>query len=190
VSCSAVLGPGRHEVTTGEGPAHVTLPADARARIDAQTGWGRVHSDFPLVRVRQSGRSSLDGLRMVGTVGEDDPETHLQLRTDRGDVRISRAPAVADTTADRAQGHRWHPSHGATQVSLELPPMDLKISLDLSAAGRSAQTHAHRPGVDPQRVGATGRADPVLAILTAVARGEITPDQAEELLGSDNAAAR
>jgi hypothetical protein len=187
VNCSALLGPGHHEVSTGTGLVCVTVPAEARARIDAQTGWGRVHSDFPLVRVRPSGRASPGGLRMVGGAGDDDPDTHLQLRTDQGTVRIKRAPALGDTAGGRAAVHARQRSSDAPPASSGAWPMDLRFRLDLSAPGRPVESDALRSAglADQPTTGAAGRTDPILAILTAVARGEITPDQAEALLGSE-----
>ena len=89
--CKAVLTAGAYEFHTGAGDGEIDLPADALARINVQTGMGEIHSDFPLVRVGRSGPMGFGGARMVGSVGDGEPEIELSMRTGAGSLSIRRA---------------------------------------------------------------------------------------------------
>lgn len=76
------LADGGHELRTSFGNVTVTLPADSRFRLDAETKFGRVTTEFGLHR---SGTS--DDKHLEGTVGEA-PNTVLLLRTDSGNIEV------------------------------------------------------------------------------------------------------
>jgi DUF4097 and DUF4098 domain-containing protein YvlB len=117
LSCTAALEPGRYELNTGLGSIEAALPSAARARIEAHTGFGRVHSDVPLVQVGRSGPMPMGGARMVGSIGEGEPEIELSLRTGKGNLRIHSGAAAG--TVD-AEDRRWErPLRGSGRASGE-----------------------------------------------------------------------
>ena len=153
VECRADLGAGRAELTSGNGDVALTLRADTRARLDAQTGFGQVHTDFALVRVGRSGSMSFNGMRMVGSLGVGEPELEIVLRTERGQVEIRRKEAAAaryDLPPARAAGLEPDPGYTLSGG----PP-------------------ASDEGLANQQQ---------LDVLQALARGEISPDEADILL--------
>ena len=139
LECSSRLEPGRYELSSGMGAITLHLSPDAPARVDAQTGFGQVDSDFPLVRVGRSGPMGFGGVRMVGSIGAGEPLADVSLRSGKGQIRLRRA-STAGTTPPAPQ-----------------PP--------------AAPAAASRP-------------DSALAVLEAVARGEVSPEEAERLLGA------
>ncbi|HEY3111006.1 MAG TPA: DUF4097 family beta strand repeat-containing protein, partial [Chloroflexota bacterium] len=100
---TAALEPGHYDLNTGVGSVEVALPSAARARIVAHTGFGRVDSDVPLVQVGRSGPMPMGGARMVGSVGEGEPEIELSLRTGKGDLRIH----SGEVAAGSARSTEW-----------------------------------------------------------------------------------
>lgn len=90
VSCAAELLPGIHELSTVMGTVTLELPSDANARIDAQTSFGQIHSDFPLVRVGRTGPMGFGGVRMVGSIGEGEAQADVALRTNKGSLHLRR----------------------------------------------------------------------------------------------------
>lgn len=164
VDCSAELQPGRYELTSGMGTISLQLPPDVPARVDAQTGFGQVHSDFPLVRVGRSGPMGFGGVRMVGSIGEGEPRVEVSLRSGKGAIYLRRAAAA--TAAPRV-------------TAAEAPPRP-------AAPRQPDQPHeAHQPHAPHAGVATAteaGWGDPQLAVLEAVARGELTPDEADEML--------
>ena len=141
VRCSAALAPGRHELETAMGGVTLELPDDVSARVDAQTAFGTVRSDFPLVRVGRSGPMGFGGVRMVGGIGGGAPLVELALRSSKGDITLGRRP----------EAPAW-PSGTAT------PREASAVATDVGAQS------------------------PTLAVLEALARGEVTPAEAEDLL--------
>lgn len=89
VNCAADLGTGQHTLNSGNGDVSLKLRTDAQVRLDAQTSFGQVNSDFPLVRVGRSGSMSFNGMRMVGSLGVD-PEITITLRSGRGQIEVRR----------------------------------------------------------------------------------------------------
>ena len=159
VTSDAVLAPGAYELETGMGTISVELPPVVRARIEAQTGFGRVKSEFPLVQVGRSGPMSIGGVRMVGSIGAGAPEVELSLRAGKGDI-IVRQGADGPVSAHNS-GHHHTPERG-----YERDPQPAFAPAD------GASTSASPPV-----------ASPMLTVLEALARGEITPTEAETLLG-------
>ena len=160
ISCSARLEPGEHDLKSGLGDITVDLDADSGARIDAQTGYGQVRSDIPLVRVGRSGPLGFGGLRMVGSIAGDDPGRHVMLRTGKGDIYLRRVPSRRPVAGDAAERRGAAPSS-------EEPELDTM-----------------RSGLQPSdsssfRTGARGT---MLDILERLARGEISPAEAEDML--------
>ena len=140
VRCSAALAAGRHELETSMGAIMLELPADIAARVDAQTAFGAVHSDFPLVRVGRSGPMGFGGVRMVGSIGAADPTIDISLRSSKGSLTLrSRSGAPPRPPI------------------VERPPT---------------------PPVQPRQP----ERGTTLQVLEALARGEITPAEAEDLL--------
>ncbi len=144
LTSTANLAPGKYDLSTSVGDISIEVPADARARVDAQTSFGQVNSDFPLVRVGRSGPMGFGGVRMVGSTGEGEPELDISLRSGKGRLSLLKAapqsPAPVKT----------------------VPPVP----------------------VEPVRTAEAEEApqDPTLALLQAVARGELSPQEADDLL--------
>jgi RNA polymerase sigma factor (sigma-70 family) len=76
------LADGKHSLTTHNGPVSVTLPPDARFRIDAQTHHGSIVDEFSSGKVKGKGVR-----RLENTVG-DNPQVSLELRTHKGSIEI------------------------------------------------------------------------------------------------------
>jgi DUF4097 and DUF4098 domain-containing protein YvlB len=76
------LANGNHEFTTDNGRVSLTLPADAKFRIDAQTSNGNIVDEFSDARVRGRGRARLN--HAVG----DNPKVNLRVRTANGSIEI------------------------------------------------------------------------------------------------------
>lgn len=58
--------------TTGHGDIDVTLPASVNADFDASTGWGSIHTDFPI-----HVEGSLNPRHIRGTIGRGGPRIHM-----------------------------------------------------------------------------------------------------------------
>jgi hypothetical protein len=110
--------------------------------VDAQTSFGQIHSDFPLVRVGRSGPLGFGGVRMVGSIGEGEPEVDIALRSSKGQISLRRAPDYST------------PSPGTT-----------------------GERPASTPPGEPQPA-----MDSTFAVLEALARGDISVEEADELL--------
>ena len=118
---TAALEPGHFDLNTGVGSIEVALPSAARARIVAHTGFGRVDSDVPLVQVGRSGPMPMGGARMVGSVGEGEPEIELSLRTGKGDLRIQSGEVAAGSA--RSAQWRWdRPGRGPVHAGMRQGP--------------------------------------------------------------------
>jgi RNA polymerase sigma factor (sigma-70 family) len=78
------LAEGQHSFETNNGGIILSLPADARFRVDAETSHGRVTSDFT---IRTSGSKSKT--RLQGAVGEDSSVT-IKIRTHNGGIHLQR----------------------------------------------------------------------------------------------------
>ena len=111
-SCSAELLPGMHELSTVMGSVMLDLPAEANTRIDAQTSFGQIHSDFPLVRVGRTGPMGFGGVRMVGSTGEGEVQADVALRSSKGSIQVRRRGGRADN-ATRSYRAEEQPSGNA-----------------------------------------------------------------------------
>jgi RNA polymerase sigma factor (sigma-70 family) len=86
VHFQGALGAGVNSLRTSNGSITVSLPADTRFHLDAETSHGRITSDFKGEKV--AGRK----LRLSTTVGRD-PAITLQLHTSNGGISIRRQDA-------------------------------------------------------------------------------------------------
>jgi DUF4097 and DUF4098 domain-containing protein YvlB len=245
LQCDTTLEPGRYDVQTGVGEVEVGLPENARARIEAQTSFGRVESDVPLVQVGRSGPMSFGGARMVGSVGEGEPEIELALRTGNGNVRIFageagpaaagwsrppwRRPSRSAEGDSGAHSFRWERSRGGPPWARRMvegierdfarrrrewsgpaiadgierrveevvertvvPAVEqaaAAVERFVGGATRSLQ-NPMPPTSSSTAASASSSAPPsagdaTVRILEAVARGEITPQEADRLLNGD-----
>lgn len=157
VTCSATLRPGNYEFSSGMGAVTVELPANIRARVDAQTGFGHIQSDFPLVRVGRTGPMGFGGERMVGSIGEGEPEVEIGMRSGNGQLRLRQSGPVL------AGGQWTRPETPTPPPAPDVPP----------APPTSPEEPQRRPALDS-----------TLAILEALARGDISTAEAEDLLSS------
>lgn len=184
--CSSALEPGRYELTSGMGTITLYLAPDAPVRVDAQTGFGQVDSDFPLVRVGRSGPMGFGGVRMVGSIGEGEPRVDVSLRSGKGTIRLRRAsvPASAQSSSARSAPSTDRSSNlpswfggGFTPPAPPTPPHHAEPAPHPEPAPEPRPHPDVQPAPRPEPSG-----DPALAVLEAVARGELTPEQAEEML--------
>ncbi len=84
-------GLGPVTATTNNGAVKLTLPAEFSGRLDAVTGNGRVHADFP-VSVGHRSRN-----RIEGTVG-DGGDAVVKLRSMNGSIHVKQRPADRSST--------------------------------------------------------------------------------------------
>lgn len=209
VNCSSQLETGAYELTTGMGAIEVSLSSNARARIEAQTGFGRVESAFPLVQVGRSGPMGVGGARMVGSLGEGDPLVRLTMRTGKGSLRL-RAAGEGGTAAPEWERPRRRPTFGDGPWGIGVAGGRIAEVVEHSA-GRLTNPIERHPGPETEQrassaversVGGPIRSaqipipppavplpptvldDAIVKVLESLARGEITPDEAEQLLGS------
>jgi DUF4097 and DUF4098 domain-containing protein YvlB len=176
--CSARLLPGDYELETEVGDLEMELPADAKGRVNLQTGAGSVQSDFPLVQVGRSGPMGFGGVRMVGSIGDGNAELDIRMRSGKGKLILHRAGSRGGAVASVFVSGQ--PDGGEQQVSVYQQSMSTAGSASATASAHAATA---RPDPTPAPASASEQAkDPVLAILEAVARGTITPDEAEVLL--------
>jgi hypothetical protein len=78
------------------------LPGNAAAQVEAVTGMGQVHSDWPLVRVGRPGPVGAGSQRMVGAWGEEHRRARVVLRTGVGDIRLCQGPVHSEPAAPSA----------------------------------------------------------------------------------------
>ncbi len=224
IDCRAALLPGAYTLESSMGTVALTLPPEARARIDAQTSFGRVRSDFPLVQVGRSGPMSFGGMRMVGSIGEGAPDVEVTLRSDKGGVNLRRG--AVDDTAPFFEGEAGMDfSSQETEMGeagwAAAAAMDMRDIADIAASAATSAVSAVKaafaeatpsrpaypsrpptptpptpptpPATPPPPRGSAmptstpapdGETDSTarLAVLEALARGEISVDEAEALL--------
>jgi len=178
--CSARLLPGDYELETEVGDLEMALPSDVQGRVNLQTGAGSVQSDFPLVQVGRSGPMGFGGVRMVGSIGDGSAELDIRMRTGKGRLVLRRAPGPGRPGVT-----------GSTYVSTESAAGEAKMVVmhqasssegGISAATASSSVSVSAPDPSPAPAQPAPAKDPILAILEAVARGAISPDEAEVLL--------
>ncbi len=235
IDCRAVLLPGAYTLESSISTVTLTLPAEARTRIDAQTSFGRVRSDFPLVQVGRSGPMSFGGMRMVGSIGEGAPEVEVTLRSDKGGVTLRRGavddiasfseePGIGFSAEETEMGE---PGWAAAAVMNMRDMADIADMADMAASAATSAVSAvktafarsapsrpaypSRPTAPTAPTAPTPLATPTppamptpprgsamptstpapdgetdstarLAVLEALARGEISVDEAETLL--------
>ncbi len=163
VRCSAALAPGRYELETALGAVAVDLQDDVAARVEAHTSFGAVRSDFPLVRVGRSGPLGFGGARMVGSIGRGAALVDLALRSSKGDITLNRRPAPAPA-----------PDPAVWPIGEDASPEPAGVQR--RASPLSPPSPAPPTPRDPRAQ------NPTLAVLEALARGEISPAEAEDLL--------
>lgn len=165
IRCSTLFEPGTYEMQNEMGNITVYLPASVRARIDAQTSFGQIRSDFPLVRVGRSGPMSFGGARMVGSTGEGEANVELTLRSSKGQITL-RQGAEANNRRPFDDPRPPRMAIPATPAVAPVPPVPPVIA----------------PAMPPPPEEPSVAEDAMMEILNAVARGEISPDEAERLL--------
>jgi RNA polymerase sigma factor (sigma-70 family) len=84
VHFSGTLADGEHKLTTSNGGIRVSLPGDARFRVEASTSHGSVASEFTPAPANPKDRQHLKA-----TVGKD-PTVSLGLHTSNGSIEISK----------------------------------------------------------------------------------------------------
>jgi hypothetical protein len=86
VELTGAIWDGRQmELSTHNGGVTIAMPAQYSARIQAETGMGRIQSDFPLPQQDAGGRSH----RLDFSLGSGGPPIHIT--TGNGSIRLKRA---------------------------------------------------------------------------------------------------
>ena len=75
------------ELSTHNGGVTLTMPAQFSARVQAETGMGRIHSDFPVPQSLDSARPR----KLDFNVGAGGPPIHIT--TTNGGITLKRAEA-------------------------------------------------------------------------------------------------
>lgn len=164
IECSATIGLQSHTITTGSGEVSLGIPRDISARIEAFTSSGDIDSEPPLVSVGQRGPKSRRSRRQVGSVGSGEPRAEVTIRTASGDIRLHWLQTPADAIP--------------MPPPVPVPPAVTAPSPPPVSPVRASESR-EQPRQDAALVSSSDeRAD----VLEALARGEITVDEAETLL--------
>jgi hypothetical protein len=93
---STAVPEGDWNIKAVHGDIHLSLPANASARLDAATRHGDIRSEIPMVRVARQGPETYHGGRMVGVIGTKTegqiPELRISIM--HGDIDIKSQPAI------------------------------------------------------------------------------------------------
>lgn len=178
------LLPGRYELRTDVGDVSVGVPDGTSARIEAQTSIGKVESDLPLLRVGRPGQRESDGgrridfgsIRMVGATGNGNPAVELSVRTHHGRISLRRRPrdAAASDPEAAARIAAW---------AAAPRPAPAPVSPEGGSDGDVARGSESRDERDASP--SSDEPDQLRAILQAVAKGELSPDDADALLDAE-----
>ncbi len=76
---------GKHSFVTSNGKVSLTLPEDARFKIDASTSMGKITTNFDVKKGKDAGRKHLRG-----TVGAGEPGVVIEVQTSNGNVEIKK----------------------------------------------------------------------------------------------------
>jgi hypothetical protein len=159
VRISSAFGPHGQSITTGSGSVSLGIPRDLSARIEAFTSIGDVDTDLPLVSVGQRGPRSRRSNRQVGSVGSGEPRAEVSVRTSSGDIRI-----------------HWLQAAATSAVPMPPPAPQAPAPPDVPVTSSSDESQAETPR-DPNAL-----PDERQAVLDALARGEISIEEADALL--------
>ncbi len=170
IECKDVLPQGSWSIEMRHGDIKLKLPRETRARLDVSTRHGDIDSEVPLVRVGRPGRESRHGGRMVGTAGAADgqaPEIRvsalhgdIEIKGPRGEYSRAERPAEASPAAPQA-APRPAPAPAPSPQASDIPS--------------SSESKEDRPAAPY---------DSQMAILQALAEGQISVAEAEKLLKS------
>jgi uncharacterized protein YjbI with pentapeptide repeats len=155
IKCSCALGRGVFSLQSGAGVITVEMPADQAVQIEATSGMGQIKSDWPLVRVGRPGPVAVGSVRMVGSAGDEAERARLNVRTGMGNIFLRRLGIAAPA-----------PEAPVSEPAVEAAPEP--EAPPNPAAGPVADESAETRGR--------------MAILESLARGEISVDEAEELI--------
>ncbi len=201
VTCRAGLGAGEHRIESRQGDLSIWLAAEPNTRVDAQTAQGQVQAFFPMVRVGRSGGAN--GVRMVGSTVDDVAHVSLLALTGRGQIHLRESPGSARRShpeLDEPRSERgWprvlagladEPPPNARRLDegMDSRPATIAAHTDQdetsspAAVGRESRAWALLKAPDPRQAPADAPVDPVSVILEALGRGELTPEEADELL--------
>jgi hypothetical protein len=106
IECESCLPGGDWGIRVTRGDIRISLPPDARARLDVATRHGEIRSQTPLVRVTRQGPEAWHGSRMVGTVGTsgDGSIAEIHMTTKHGDIKIDAPAAFSRNHAKTGEG--------------------------------------------------------------------------------------
>jgi DUF4097 and DUF4098 domain-containing protein YvlB len=113
LECASILPEGDWSLRAVHGDVHLSLPANASARLDAATRHGDICSEIPVVRVARQGPETYRGQRMVGTIGAkaEGEVPELRISVMNGDIDIKsqssvHAPSVSTVNASAGPRYR------------------------------------------------------------------------------------
>lgn len=117
VSCRSILVGTSHQIHTGNGDIRLALANPPGARLEVLTSNGDISSEFSLVRVGRQGPPSRGSQRYVGNVGNS--SISVELRTNSGDISITRLWPDARAQAAGGEAATGEPSSAATGESFQ-----------------------------------------------------------------------
>ncbi|MDQ4045656.1 MAG: DUF4097 family beta strand repeat-containing protein [Chloroflexota bacterium] len=167
---------GAFSAETGSGDISIDVPGGTPVRVEALISGGDVRSDVPLVSVGRPGpRGSIQ--RFVGVSDPNATERlSLRVKADRGDIRIRRVAGMPSTpTMPRPPQPPFPPQ---PPVAPEPP------AAPASPVGASSGFTS--PDAPTTRVPEISRDQQMRAILDALARGEISVEEADRRLADLN----
>ncbi len=153
IDCDGALPVKDWSIDVRSGDVSIALPPATQARLDLATRHGSIQSEIPLVRVGRQGPESRFGGRMVGAVGAEGQGTEIKVSSRHGDIDI-------------------HWSGGTAEKRAAPQPEPAR-----SEAGEATESAAQAEQVQPAR-----KYGSQMEILEALARGELSVEEAEKLI--------
>ena len=159
---------GDFSASTSSGDISIDVPGGTAMRVEALVSGGDVRSDVPLVSVGRPGpRGSVQ--RFVGVSDPNATERlNLRVKADRGDIRIRRVAAMPSAPFAPQPPQPSPPPQAPT------PPAPVDQAIPMGAPGGFVSSDA-----PTARVPGISRDQQMRTILDALARGEITVEEAD-----------
>jgi hypothetical protein len=112
VECASILPESDWYIRAVHGDVHLSLPANASARLDAATRHGDIRSEIPVVRVTRQGPETYHGRRMVGVIGTkaEGEVPGLRISVMNGDIDLKSESAIYSSsvsTVNASAGPRY-----------------------------------------------------------------------------------
>jgi hypothetical protein len=176
VEVKSVLPAEDWDLQVRHGDIRLSLPANARARLDVATRHGEINSQVPLVRVGRPGPEARHGGRMVGNVGQAEGKApEISLNAMSGDIEIELQKG--------ASKYSYKPGTENPPVKTNAPAPEPVVET-APAAAPTAEVSGAATEDKPAATANPPQYDSQLAILQALSEGHISVAEAEKLLQS------